>query len=345
MKRAFIFLALIGLVSTQATAKIWRVNNIYGSNADFTTGQAAIDSAASGDTIYFEASQDSYGSIHLWKKLVIIGTGYFLDQNTGLQDNTTSAKVDGVKFGKEVGDGDLIAYSSSAGSQIIGMQTSGITIHVPNILIKRCYVNSIDHRESDANSYLTNLPYTANASNTIITQCFISTSIHINYFDNVIISNSIIGGGSTIYNSNSSSGVIITNNTFFSTSVGSPVNLFNATLSNNIFLDTDILTLNNSSFNNNIAQNSILPAGNGNINGAAINTIILNIGTDDGKYRLAETSVAIDAGFGGVDCGAFGGNNPYVLSGIPPVPTIYKLTTGVMNTDSIPVTISVKSNN
>jgi hypothetical protein len=32
------------------------------------------------------------------------------------------------------------------------------------------------------------------------------------------------------------------------------------------------------------------------------------------------TSPGLGAGFGGTDCGIFGGAEPYVLSGIPPIP-------------------------
>lgn len=51
MKKVFPFFALLFLLSQNASAKIWRVNNNIGVQADFTTLQAAIDGAASGDTI------------------------------------------------------------------------------------------------------------------------------------------------------------------------------------------------------------------------------------------------------------------------------------------------------
>jgi hypothetical protein len=57
--------------------------------------------------------------------------------------------------------------------------------------------------------------------------------------------------------------------------------------------------------------------------------------------------LGLGAGFGGVDVGIFGGPEPYVLSGIPPIPTIYFLTApaiGEKNT-GLPVQIKVKSNN
>ncbi|MFH0882855.1 MAG: right-handed parallel beta-helix repeat-containing protein, partial [bacterium] len=45
-------------------------------------------------------------------------------------------------------------------------------------------------------------------------------------------------------------------------------------------------------------------------------------GSTDSQWQLAVDSPAEGVGVGGVDCGMFGGNDPYVLSGIPPIPTI-----------------------
>ena len=42
----------------------------------------------------------------------------------------------------------------------------------------------------------------------------------------------------------------------------------------------------------------------------------------ENKYRLAISSPAIGAGYGGVDCGMFAGVNPYLNSGMPPIPSI-----------------------
>ena len=46
--------------------------------------------------------------------------------------------------------------------------------------------------------------------------------------------------------------------------------------------------------------------------------------SDDAKWMLKAGSPAIGAGVSGVDCGAFGGVTPYVLSGVPNLPHIYE---------------------
>ncbi|MEQ1554417.1 MAG: hypothetical protein ABL929_09580, partial [Ferruginibacter sp.] len=72
----------------------------------------------------------------------------------------------------------------------------------------------------------------------------------------------------------------------------------------------------------------------------------------DGQWRLKAGSPAIAAGETvlGItpDCGAYGTADPYVLSGIPPIPTIYLLTVPAAiasNATTMPITISTKSNN
>src|SRR6187549_1803900 len=98
MKKLSLLIIFAILICGSCFAKIWRVNNNVGINADFTTLQAAHNGAASGDTLYLEGSPNSYGALTCTKKLAIIGTGYFLDQNLNLQANAAVSKVDGLSF-------------------------------------------------------------------------------------------------------------------------------------------------------------------------------------------------------------------------------------------------------
>ena len=67
----------------------------------------------------------------------------------------------------------------------------------------------------------------------------------------------------------------------------------------------------------------------------------------DARAQLAASSPAKGAGVGGVDAGAFGGDTPYVLNGIPTIPTIYQLTvpTQVSQGGTLNVQIKAKTNN
>ena len=65
----------------------------------------------------------------------------------------------------------------------------------------------------------------------------------------------------------------------------------------------------------------------------------------DKAYKLNPTSSAKGAGVGGIDCGAFGGNDSYVLSGLPAIPHIYDIVapTSGSATSGLAVKVKVKT--
>lgn len=113
-----------------ANAKVWRVNNTAGVNADFLQISTAVSSALvqPGDTIYVEPSAITYNQFTLNKRLVIIGAGYLLSENTGLQYNNLASTF-----------GQITIDSVASGSHIMGMAGSIIYVNsdVDNILIER----------------------------------------------------------------------------------------------------------------------------------------------------------------------------------------------------------------
>ena len=105
---------------------------------------------------------------------------------------------------------------------------------------------------------------------------------------------------------------------------------------------------------NNISGGTNLPVGNGNVNSQPDATVFQGLtgNSTDGQWRLKLGSPAIGAGetISSItpDCGAFGTADPYKLSGIPAIPTIYLLTVPASVTSSattMPITISTRSNN
>ena len=72
-----------------------------------------------------------------------------------------------------------------------------------------------------------------------------------------------------------------------------------------------------------------------------------NITSDDGYFIVKNTSVAKNYSIDNSDCGAFGGEFPYVLSGIPPIPNIYYLNISDNATinGGIKISIKAKANN
>jgi hypothetical protein len=103
---------------------------------------------------------------------------------------------------------------------------------------------------------------------------------------------------------------------------------------------------------NNIGNSTQFGNANGNKQNVTMTSVFEGTGSSDGAFRLKSGSPAIGAGYGStsanpVDCGIFGGNTPYKLSGLPAIPSIYFYTNQPVgsNSDPINVQVKVRSNN
>lgn len=338
------------LLAYNSHAKIWRVNNTAGIQADFTTLTAAHTGASSGDTLHIEGSSTSYGSLTCSKKLIIIGPGYFLAENPNSQALRQTALV----------DGGITFNNGSQGSVVMGLDfnSAGIQMYCSDIVIRRNKFSYVSGTTTDWNTGAINLYYHSNnsaipASNIIISQ---------NY-------------GVTIYAPYASSGVLITNNyiAYHASSgdatTGSSINLSAnavAIIQNNIFRRGKVTSFNSSFTNNimvagtfegtanlvfnNLGNGTQFGTANGNQSNISMSTVFVGTGSPDGQWMLKAGSPAIGAGYGStaqnpVDAGMFSSYTPYVLAGLPPVPAIYSFENKPVgsNTDPITVTIKVKS--
>lgn len=333
-KSIFVILSFILSLSTQA--KIWVVNNNAGGPGDFTTAEAAHDAASSGDTLYFVGSniQHGYPSFTITKKLVIIGPGYFLNENPNTYSNKSTANFINITLDQSVTD-DL--NSGAAGSVLLGLEVSAISVKVNDVSVVRCKIGSLGNP----------LGASTNITGLLIKQCYwVSGTNYSGKFFNSVLKNSIMKG-TNFYFFNSE----ITNNSF-STNYGADAsNIF----VNNVFVDYTTITFNYNMDPNNLRNNifggakstgSEYQSGINNVFGAFSN-IIRTEGTSDGIYQLKDGSVAVGAGEGGVDCGAFGGSEPYVLSGLPPIPVIYEINmpSTVNKANGLEIQVKVKVQN
>jgi hypothetical protein len=332
MKKTIILTACFTAFTVlNSSAKIWRVNNA-GLPADFTSIQAAHNDAdvLAGDTLHIEPSWVSYGALVSTKKLIILGPGYFLDLNTNQQANPATASI--------------TSFTLNAGSS--GTVISGLTI-------------------TGENNYI-------NTGNVTISRNNIANAIFLSRdysYSNVLISGNLCSG--YIGDSGSGASLLITNVLIFnnllyyillpvqfsgviSNNVISHYNnsISNFTIKNNIITSTTNYNIFNGSFNtisNNIcASPSGLPGNNGNQNNVSMATVFIGAtgNSTDGQYQLANGSPAIGAGLNGEDCGMYGGSTPYHLSGLPEIPSVYFLSApSNSNGNTLPVTISVKTNN
>jgi hypothetical protein len=304
------------------------VNNNAGADADYTSLQAANDAANSGDTIYVEGSTTAYEGADISKKFIIIGPGYFLADNPKTQANALQATF----------NSNINFNTGSTGSSLAGIAcpSNYIIISVNDIAITRCNVHII---------YLQ-----GPCQNILISQNYLNI---IGVYgsgeaNNSVISNNIISG----YISFPGGGPVqITNNVMTSTTANT-INVYNSNINNNIVCSSTNITQNTG---NNITNNIIAAAGT-NANGNQYNVVMANVFvdysgalnySDDGKWKLKPGSVAIGAGISGVDCGAFGGATPYVLSGVPNLPHIYEaLIPGTAYSDAgLSCTIKIASGN
>jgi hypothetical protein len=361
MKKLFLLSIAATFICSISFAKVWRVNNNLGINAIFKTAQQAHDSSAviAGDTLYFEHSVSSYGGLIMTKGLKLIGAGYFLPQNLGLQYNLNATFLDNIMI------------RPTATNTTISVSCLNITDSANNVTIKRCEING-------------NIAFIA-ANNCTVTNCYVLGNLAFNAISRIppqtcgifgctgmsIYNNIIVGTleqdalafwGPTYSGCHGATWLKPHSVSAFNNSIG-----FHARISgsfyNNVcsFIYTDAGSgITNNIFNSPISvsrREIFLPAavvnlvqletGNANQFNIGPTTIYMSLlSNSDTSARLKPLSPAIGAGIGGTDCGATGGVNPYVFGLIPAIPTIYKLNVApATNGNSIGVTISTKSNN
>lgn len=339
MKKQFLLLATITLFAMNAHATKLRVNNTSNTTIAgilYNTLAAAYNAANAGDTIYIEPSPTDYTfSGDVTKKIIVIGTGYFLDENVGLTLSNVSSKISGAKV-----------YGTGAGSLFAGIEfTDDVYADADNLVFTR-------------NRFRTRLyfdEYSAidNRSNIVFNRNYFGFPIQRNYnsgtFSNLIFSNNIFQYG--LYLNNASG--VFEGNVYTSGSPGAgydgwSLSVSNFIIRNNIFAGGDVSVGSGNTFQNNICYSASTnyPSGSGNqYNVSMTGVTFVNSGTSDSKYKLKAGSPAIGAGIGGIDCGAFGGSTPYLLSGLPNIPVIYQLSVPAnSNGNTLNVTLSTKSN-
>lgn len=289
-------------ITLNLQAAVWRVNN-NDATAHFSDINIAHDdtNVQDGDTLMIEGSTTSYSNLTCTKRLTIIGPGYLLNTNYETA-NILPAKIRYLYF-----------EEGSQGSSVIGMSFSQFAGDAPVVL-----VDSINVIRCRINAYMPikNAKYIRVINNYMngVDDYYNGTGV----FSEVYVNNNIIRGKMGI--TESSNFITFNNNILLGDSYGFNSEYFQ----NNIIWQNDAVMNVNAAYNeNNIGSNNILDGANINVDDIAA----LFIGGDspDAKYMLSEESEAKGAGVSGTDCGIFGGASPYVISGIPPLPTIIEL--------------------
>ena len=342
--------AVLMLYAFMSKATIWRVNNnpnyTQGCNHCFSSLQTAIDDSTvmAGDTIHLEASPilylgpGNYNGVNLNKRLVILGPGYFLNENSGLQNNTTSATLAKLYFlsGSDysVVNGISIAHGAGSIDRAIEINNSS------HISIEGCYLTRI---------YFNN---NSPISDIVIKKSFITDEIDDQFgadLSNLYISNSCILGNLHLRRASyARSGEIIhcvLGKNSSTIDVTSAINMYN----NIIYFGSFIQWNNGTNIHDNIfIQNLPSWLTGGNNTPLPDSTVFANTGSQDSSYNVKPTCSVCYTGFptGTETIGIYGGADPYRLSGIPNIPTIYQLQSplNIQQGGTINVDISTRSN-
>lgn len=351
MKRAFTLLAILcALLNSQNSfAKIWRVNNNPGVNADFADLASAHAGAASGDTLHLEGSPNGYGSATITKKLTILGPGYFLDENINSQSLLHSAKVSGITFSM-----------GSQGSMIMGLDFVGssIAVHTDDIIIRRNKFCSPGNNIPDWSTGIVNVYYHNDnsaiaANNIIISQNYgLKVTVH-NPSTGILITNNFIGAdgwqgdqtGSNALAAHANAIILVQNNVFRR----GKVIAYNSNFTNNI-MPFGFFEGTGNLYSNNMAGDTQFGTANGNQANVVMTNVFVGTGTGvstDGQWKLKAGSPALGAGYGStaqnpIDAGMYGGQSAYILAGMPPMPAVYSFEVQPIGSNSDPIDVKVK---
>ena len=367
--KQLLFMAAVFAVTCFAQetyAKIWRVNNnatgTYGENFGgninypvFKELPNAYSSALvnSGDTIHMEGSASDYVTAtfpYITKKLIIIGAGYFLNENPDASNDKLETRIDGIDFAAGSDSSQLI------GVHIIG--SHGIRIlSVSNITVKRCLLDysitvssSVSIPFSDINivqNFFNNSnPNYINASAVDVGSSFPTNFV----FDNNICQRTLLlSSGSKIYTAYECK-----NNIFDCPAIsGKPSIQMNVgTFQNNVLKTAAATVVINDTTNLNVSYNisssstGQFGSANNNLVVPAINSLFITSSSTDGAYQIADGSQADNTGSDGTDRGAFGGAaviSRYMLSGLAAIPVVYQITTAGVTTSNLQVNIQART--
>lgn len=334
MKKLFYSLAFLTLFSSPLMATILRVNNQLATNATqkvFNSLLEAHNFSTGGDTIMVEGSPTRYANVILTKKLVIIGTGYFLNENPGNSGNTIPSRVSDIRFN-----------AGSEGSVVQGLffaDNYNPVINTSSIVITRCLLSTA-----------INFTFSA-TTNIVITQNFFQgaavTGLQSStLLANIVFSQNIVNG---TFNpgSDTNKGFSAVNNNVFRGTGTNAINVRTDNFRNNIIATsaTSITVISNN-ISNNLTLANQLTGNNNQLYDP--NQLFVGAGNStDGQYAIKVDSPYKTAGFQGVEPGVFGGNSPYVLSGLPPFPVILNLSADSFGTqqNGLNVSIKAKTNN
>ena len=298
------------LIAAGVSAETLRVNNVVSAGAQYTSFEDAMNAAKDGDVIIIDPSEKSYGDLYITKKVTVKGSGYFIRENGISKEGEATSTCDDVHMG-------------AAGAKITGMVVNKkIYMEADNLVVTRNYIVGGGISVCDDYSYTED-----HINNGVIHQNFISMGIRGDNYsasaENMQVTNNIISGDgvASIGNMNNS---VISRNTAIGNSPGTGW-LKNCVIEYNIGVE-----LQNTDGNNSISNN-------------------YDIGSYEAYRLYGGTSSRTDKSIKEVDAtlatdkGAFSGEDPYILSGLPTGPYIQdiEMPESVVKGEDLKVTVKI----
>ncbi len=318
IRTSALVLGLIAFVVSTAQAAIIRIDNRQGRPTDFPDLGTAISKAQAGDTIYVAGSTDNYGvgkEIIVNKPLKLVGPGYFLDDN--FPRNRTESFPAWIV--------DLRIATEGAGTEVTGLSIQRLEVNADDCFIHRCFFDTVFIGRGRS------------VARTRVHQSYFSfdndgnTSLQWNGRD-LMFSNNLFIVDNEEEITDTRFGI---ENSVDSTATFSHNTILNAEIvqhrsgSQTTFEGNILYLANSSRFNLFLEDNVRISENNivGHLDGQRYNApildeIFLRTGSSDVRWQLglSAENPARGAGGFGEDLGAFGGQTPYVISGIPPIP-------------------------
>ena len=330
-------------------------------DTDFSSIQAAIDAATSGDIIQITPGVYSETGITIDKPVYIQGAGYLVEANyntlgiiSGSTHLTSTISIDANGSNSIIEGLDINTLNITDAVDVIIQRTRIRRAIFTNLSaeFQGCYLGGSNY----------GTPHDA--------QFLLSDSNHLSFVNCLFAeSNNNVNGIASderheIFRSLSSGVVTVGQISFdrciFRNYIAQGLTGVVVIVSNSIFLTNQgrMSTSTNSNASGSVIVNSLFEVTSSEdalssnnifgISGAAeFNGYPSGTPSFDAQYMLSDTSQAMGYANDGGDCGIFGGVNPYVLSGIPSIPFIYNFDANQQGSTGggLDVNIRVRSQN
>lgn len=306
------FTIILAAVCGISFAKTITVDNKPGAVAMYADFASAVAAADPGDTLLLAGSPTSYGTHTLYKRLTIIGPGYFLAENKIPGADSHPASIN-LYLRRKIGIDSSGYVLSGLKCGVIDARSwndpdaSGVASTAPSAFVSKCQISglSLGSASRIEQVYVFGTAVIAGDDSVIKNSYFNAIIFEIN---------------SETYSQNST----VENCVFYYAPGNNRAGQESNSFVNCIFLTGGPAR---GSVSYSLFCNAAASSGVGNQGGMSSSNVLIRGGSLswDLDLQLKPNSPAIGAGFGGTDIGVFGGDKPYVLSGLPNRPRITQL--------------------